>query len=192
MDDKKKITGMMIHGFATAHAFTSAVLSQTFVGDEAVLTALTVAMIIAVAKVNGVKWGSGAALKFLGFYAGGYIGLRGATLLVKWIPGVGNAVNSAVTFTTTEVLGWAVYLFLKKGKTDPQSLTKEEKTALWNEAKEVREKEAVESKRLYHSMGKEDEEEYKNIIKQLRSSELTEEQRDGLVERLVDIADKYV
>lgn len=188
MEEKKRATGMMIHGFAVAHALTAGVLAQTLVGDEAALTALTVAMIIAVAKVNGVKWGSGAALSFFGLFVGGYMSLRGTAFLFKWIPGIGNVANAGLTFTSTEIVGWAVYLFIKKGKTDPQSITKEEKKALWNEAKDMREKEEDESRRLYHSMGEADEEEYKSIMKQLRSKELTEEQRDELVERLADIA----
>ena len=61
MDSKKKMTGMMIHGFAVAHAVAAALLAQTLVGDEAVLTALTIAMIIAVARMNGADWDTGAA-----------------------------------------------------------------------------------------------------------------------------------
>lgn len=44
MDSKKKMTGMMIHGFAVAHAVAAALLAQTLVGDEAVLTALTISL----------------------------------------------------------------------------------------------------------------------------------------------------
>ena len=95
MDSKKKMTGMMIHGFAVAHAVAAALLAQTLVGDEAVLTALTIAMIIAVAKMNGADWDTGAALAFLGICIGGYVGVRGATFLVKVIPGVGNVCHAA-------------------------------------------------------------------------------------------------
>lgn len=191
MEEKKRMTGMMIHGFAVAHMVSAALLAQTVVGDEAVLTALTVAMIVAVAKLNGADWDSGAALAFLGVFAGSYIGVRGATMLVKWIPGVGNAANAAVTFATTEVLGWATYLFVRKGKKNPKDMTKNDKDSLWKEAKEMREKEAEESKRLYESMSKEDEAEYKEIMKQLKE-ELPESTRKYLLDRLEKITGKYV
>lgn len=192
MDEKKRMTGMMIHGFAAAHAVAAAVLAQTFVGDEAALTALTIAMIVAVAKLNGADWDSGAALAFLGVFIGGYVGVRGATFLVKWIPGIGNAANAAVTFATTEVLGWATYLFVQKGKGDPKAMTQAEKDALWAEAKSMKEKEAEESKRLYESMSERDKKEYKEIMAQLREKNLPESTRTYLLNRLESISGQYI
>ena len=96
--------------------------------------------------------GAGAALSFWGLFVGGYMSLRGTAFLFKWIPVMGNAANAGLTFVSTEIVGWAVYLFISKGKTDPQTMTKEEKNALWSEAKDMREKEEDESRRLYHSM----------------------------------------
>lgn len=191
MDEKKRMTGMMIHGFAVAHAATAAVLAQTLVGDEAALTALTVAMIIAVARLNGADWDAGAALAFLGIFIGSYVGVRGATFLIKWIPGIGNAANACVTFGTTEVLGWATYLFIKKGKTNPEAMTKSEKEDLLNEAKSIHGREKDESKRLYESMSESDKAEYKDIMKQLRQ-DLPESTRNYLLKRLEDISDKYM
>ncbi|MCM1154960.1 MAG: hypothetical protein NC392_06315 [Roseburia sp.] len=192
MDEKKRMTGMMIHGFAAAHAVTAALLAQTFVGDEAALTALTVAMIVAVARLNGADWDSGMALAFLGVFIGGYLGVRGATFLVKWIPGVGNAANAAVTFATTEVLGWATYLFIKKGKGDPKAMTQAEKDSLWAEAKNMREKEEAESKRLYESMSEADKKEYKDIMNQLKEKNLPESTRNYLLNRLETISGRYM
>jgi len=192
MDEKKRMTGMMIHGFAVAHAVTAALLAQTVVGDEAALTALTIAMIIAVAKLNGADWDAGGALAFLGVFIGGYLGVRGATFLVKWIPGIGNAANAATTFATTEVLGWATYLFVKKGKGDPKAMTQAEKDNLWAEAKSMREKEEAESKRLYESMSESDKKEYKDIMNQLKEKNLPDGTRDYLLGRLETISGKYM
>lgn len=192
MQDKKKMTGMMIHTFAAAHAVTAALLAQTMIGDEAALTALTIAMIIAVAKMNGADWDSGAALAFLGIFIGGYIGTRGATFLIKWIPGVGNAANAAVTFTTTEVLGWATYLFVNKGKTDPKAMTQAEKDSLWKEARSMREKETQESRKLYESMDAADKKESKDILEQLKEKDLPENTRNYLLNRLETITKKYI
>ena len=192
MDSKKRMTGMMIHGFAVAHAVTAALLAQTLVGDEAALTALTVAMIIAVAKMNGADWDTGMALAFLGIFIGGYVGVRGATFLIKWIPGIGNAANAAVTLTTTEVLGWATYLFIKKGKSNPKDMTEKEKEALWKEAKSMQKEEEQESKRLYDSMSEADKSEYKSIMNQLKTKNLPDETRSYLLNRLEIITEKYI
>lgn len=192
MDSKKKMTGMMIHGFALAHALTAALLAQTLVGDEATLTVLTVAMIIAVAKMNGADWDTGMALAFLGIFIGGYVGVRGATFLIKWIPGIGNAANAAVTFTTTEVLGWATYLFIKKGKSNPKDMTEKEKEALWKEARVMQRKEEQESRRLYDSMSEADKSEYRSIMDQLRARNLPDETRSYLLNRLEIITKKYI
>lgn len=192
MEDKKRMTGMLIHGFAVAHAITAALLAQTLVGDEAALTALTIAMIIAVAKLNGADWDSGQALAFLGIFIGGYFGARGAAFLIKWIPGIGNAANAAVTFTTTEILGWATYLFVQKGKKDPKEMSQAEKDSLWNEAKSMHKTMEEESKRLYESMSETDKREYKDIMEQLRAKELPENTRKYLLNRLQTISNKYV
>lgn len=192
MDSKKKMTGMIIHGFAVAHAAAAALLAQTLVGDEAVLTALTIAMIIAVAKMNGADWDTGAALSFLGICIGGYVGVRGATFLIKIIPGIGNVANATVTFTTTEVLGWATYLFIKKGNSDPRVMTKAEKKALWKEAKSMQKQEKQESKHLYDAMSDTDKNEYESIMKQLKIKDLPEETRSYLLSRLEVITRKYI
>ena len=101
MNPEKRMSGFIIHGFAVAHAVVAALFAQTLVGDEAILTSLTVAMIISVARLNGAKWSAGEALAFLGIFIGYYVGTRGAAFLIKWIPGIGNAANATVTFATT-------------------------------------------------------------------------------------------
>ena len=186
-NDKKRMTGMLIHSFAVAHAVAAAVLAQTIVGDEAVLTALTIAMIIAVAKMNGADWDTGSALAFLGVFAGTYLGVRGATFLIKWIPGIGNAANAFATFGTTEVLGWVTYIFVKKGKTDPKSMSKEEKDELWNEAQNMREQEKDESERLYNAMSSADKSACDDIMKQLKDKNISDSERNALLDKLQSI-----
>lgn len=149
-------------------------------------------MIIAVAKMNGADWDTGAALAFLGICIGGYVGVRGATFLIKIIPGIGNVANATVTFTTTEVLGWATYLFIKKGNSDPRVMTKAEKKALWKEAKSMQKQEKQESKHLYDAMSDTDKNEYESIMKQLKIKDLPEETRSYLLSRLEVITRKYI
>ncbi|HET6518869.1 MAG TPA: hypothetical protein VFG47_03505, partial [Geminicoccaceae bacterium] len=45
-DSRARLTAVIIHGYALAQGAAAAGLAQTLVGDEAALTALTVAMIM--------------------------------------------------------------------------------------------------------------------------------------------------
>lgn len=190
MVDKKKMTGILIHGFAAAHAATALILAQTVIGDEAALTALTVTMIMAVAKINGADWDSGTALAFLGVFIGSYAGMRGAAFLVKWIPGLGNCINAIVTAATTEVLGWATYVFVQKCKKspelvfDPSKITREEMNEIWEEARNLRKEERQASKQLYNSIPKKDKDRYDSIMERLRSNKISETERKELIEEL--------
>ena len=96
---EKRLTGFIIHGFAVAHAGAAALLSQTILGDEAALTVLTVSMILSIARANNRSWGVADALSVISVLAGGYLGTRGAVLFVKWIPGIGNAIQPSNSVT---------------------------------------------------------------------------------------------
>lgn len=194
MEEKKytrKLTAFIIHGFAVTHAAAAALLAQTMVGDEATLTALTVAMILSIARANKKSWDIGDALSVIGVLAGSYLGTRGALFLVKWIPGIGNAANAVTTFSVTELIGWTTYLLVQDGK-KPTTLSKEEKKSLKKEAMNLRDAEREEGKRLFEKMSLEDKEEYDSIMKQLRTPDLPNDTIDYLTNRLAKIAQKYI
>jgi uncharacterized protein (DUF697 family) len=190
-DFEKKLTAFIIHGFAVAHAITAALLAQTVVGDEAALTALTVAMIISIARIHNRKWNVADALSVIGVLAGWYIGTRVGVFLIKWIPGIGNGANALATFATTQLIGWTTYLLVRDNK-KPQDLTESEKKNYKTLAEELQKKESKEAEKLYESMTKEDKEEYKEIMKQLRKKDLPEDTIKYLTKRLETIARKYV
>lgn len=188
---EKRLTGFIIHGFAVAHAAAAALLSQTIVGDEAVLTALTISMIVCIARANNRSWGAADALSVVGVLAGWYLGTRGALFLVKWIPGIGNAANAVTTFGVTELLGWTAYVLVKSGK-NPRDVTPEEREQIRRQAEQLKETEHEESKRLYEKMTAQDKEEYDEIMKQLRNKALPDSTIKYLTGRLEAIARKYV
>mgnify|MGYP007007084490 CR=1 FL=1 len=66
--NKTFLANVIIHSFATAHAIAAAALAQTLVGDEATLTALTIAMIIALSKLYQAPLSWGGALSFFGCF----------------------------------------------------------------------------------------------------------------------------
>lgn len=187
----RKLTGFIIHGFACAHAAAAALLAQTIIGDEFVLTTLTVSMIVSIARINGKSWGIGDALSVVGTLAGWYLGTRGAMFLIKWIPGLGNGANAITTFGVTELLGWTAYLLVKENK-KPEDLSDSEKANLKSRAKKLKESESEESKRLYEKMNYQDKNEFDNIMKQLKHKNLPEDTINYLTSRLEEIAKKYI
>lgn len=188
---EKRLSGFIIHGFAVAHAGAAALLAQTILGDEAVLTILTVTMIISISRINGREWGVGEALSVIGVLAGTYLGTRGLVFFVKWIPGIGNAANAISTFGVTEFLGWTTYILVKENK-NPKALSSKEKEDLAKQGKKLADEERESSKRLYEKMSVEDKREYQSIMKQLNNKDLPEETILYLSRRLEKIARKYV
>lgn len=192
--NKTFLANVIIHGFATAHAIAAAALAQTLVGDEATLTALTIAMIIALSKLYNAPVSWGGALSFLGVFAGFYLGTRGATCLIKWIPGIGNTANALSTIFTTEVLGWATVYLLSRGR-DLSSVKKDEASDLIREGKELRKKNEAEKKRIddiiNNKMTSGEKALYHSIIEQLKDKNISDYQRDNLVRKLDELFKKY-
>ena len=187
MDRRRTTTALVIHGYAVAHGVAAALLAQTSVGDEVVLTALTIAMILTVANVNGAQWTKGMAASFLAVFAGGYIGVLGAAMLVKWIPFIGNGANAVTTIVTTEVLGWATYIFLSNGYKNPKTITKEYRDEILRRAKEMQRDNTEEGKKYYEAMSKEEQDVCKRILKQLQNKDIPDSTRDLLIKRYSEI-----
>ena len=188
-DFQRRITAIMIHGFAAAHAAVAFTLSQTMVGDEIALTGLTIAMIECIARVNDRKWGVGEALAVIGVMSGGYIGTRLGVALIKWIPGLGNGANAAATFATTEILGWIAYTLVKQDKS-PSRLTKKEKEELKKEAENLKNDKTGEE--LYEKMSAEDKKEFNELMKQFRKIDRNDDAaREPVIAQLEELIKKY-
>lgn len=186
---EKKVTALIIHGFAIAHAVTAFTLSQTVGGDEFALTALTIAMIECIARANGRAWDAGEALSVIGIILGGYIGIRLGVLFVKLIPGPGNLANATATFLTTEFLGWLTYTIVKQDK-NPSQLTKKEKEELKKAAKKLQKDKTGEE--LYKKMSVEDKEKFNDLMKQFAKIDRDNDaERERLIQELEEITKKY-
>lgn len=188
------ISNVVIHGFAAAHAVTAAALAQTMVGDEAALTALTITMIISLSKIYGAPLSWGGALSFLGVFTGFYLGTRGATCLIKWIPGIGNTANALSTIFTTEVLGWATVFLLSRGR-DLATVNKDEAGDIIREGKILRKKNAAEKKRIddiiNNKMTSGEKVLYHSLIEQLKDKNLSDSERDQIIRDLDNLFKKY-
>ena len=180
---EKRMTGFVIHSFALTLASIAALLAQSLVKDEAVLTSLTISMIMLIAHINGVKWKKEDALSFLGTFIGYYVETRGVNFLFKWIPIAGNAVNAVVTLFTTEVLGWATYIFVNEiGVKDFSRLSEPERKNLLDNAKELRKTEKGNSKKAYRRMNASDKEAFDKIVSKLQEKSILENREHYLAD----------
>lgn len=192
--NKTFLANVIIHSFATAHAIAAASLAQTLVGDEATLTALTIAMIIALSKLYQAPLSWGGALSFLGVFAGFYLGTRGATCLIKWVPGIGNTANALSTIFTTEVLGWATVYLLSRGR-DLSTVRKDEANHIIREGKALRKKNEAEKKRIDNivntKMTSGEKALYHSIMEQLKDENISDSERENLIRKLDELFKKY-
>jgi uncharacterized protein (DUF697 family) len=108
MTNKGKV-GTIIHSAATSAAAVGAGLAQIPCSDNAIITPIQVAMIMAIGKAVGRELDLAAAIATLSAASAGIIGRTIAQILVGWIPGYGNALNASTAFGVTQAIGWAAY-----------------------------------------------------------------------------------
>lgn len=97
----------IVHGAAASAAAVAASLSQVPGVDNAVLTPIQIAMIVAIGEVHGHQLSNAAALSTLSAVSAGVAERTLSQFLVGWIPGYGNAINATTAFAITEAIGWA-------------------------------------------------------------------------------------
>ena len=106
----------IVHGAAASAAAAAAGLAQIPGSDNAVITPIQVAMIIAIGEVHGQQLSKSAALSTLSAVSAGIAGRTLSQFLVGWIPGYGNAVNATTAFAITEAIGWGADKILLEQK----------------------------------------------------------------------------
>lgn len=190
------MTGLVILGFAIINSNAAITwLSQTVVGDEAVLTNNILAMIIVVAKVNGLTWSKEKATSCLGLFIGKFLGIWSIVFLFKWIPFVGNGINSGGSRYMTEVLGWATYIFITECGGNALNLSDKDIDSLWDKALRLSN---AHKKNIYKHMNACDKQEFLNVISQLsqltqlKNVEDTENSLETLTKKLEEIVGKYL
>lgn len=96
----------IIHGAAAAAGGVGAAGAQIPVADNAVITPIQIGMIIALAKVFDRNLTKEVAFGMLKGAGAAFIGRGVSQVLVGWIPGFGNAINTATAAGLTEAVGW--------------------------------------------------------------------------------------
>lgn len=101
-------TSTIIHSFALLHAGASVLLLSRGTSDEALLTLLTMTMIVLLCHQRRLSIQFTILCVVVGNIIGYFIGLGGADILRGWKLS-GPPVNTIATFVTTELLGWVLY-----------------------------------------------------------------------------------
>ncbi len=113
----KKCHGI-IHSFSATAGAAGTGLAQIPVADSAIIMPTQIAMVISLGKVFDLNITKTAASAIIRSAAASFIGRATTQVLVGWVPGLGNAINTATAAGITELIGWnAVATFMK----DPEA-----------------------------------------------------------------------
>ena len=117
---------LLIHGFAAAHALTAYLLFGTRLGDSAILTILTVTMILFIARLYDFPVEASLVFAALSCLAGFYLGTKGAALFSHYFPRQSQYAPQITTTIVTELLGWTTaIIFYFYGKSHRKALNVE-------------------------------------------------------------------
>lgn len=188
-ESKKRQTAIAIHKYAAAHAAVAALLAQTEVGDEVCLTILTSAMMCTVVSINGGKWSAKLGGTILSIAGGTVVGVKSGMLLIKWIPGIGNAANAAASSFTTELLGWTAYALISSSH-DPENLTETQKQEIRQMAEKLKGDEKSSGRQLYKKMSRDDKRAIDDLLKTMRKTK-GEEAAEKIAFKIANIISKY-
>lgn len=106
--DIKKKCNIIIHSASAACGGVGTGLAQIPLSDTAVITPIQIGMIISLAAVFGLKITREFANSLLTGFGASIAGRAVSQVLVGWIPGLGNAINTATAAGITEAIGWSV------------------------------------------------------------------------------------
>lgn len=96
----------IIHPAAVAAGGVGTGLAQIPLADNAVITPIQIGMIIGLGKVFDQKITEAAARAILSSLAASFIGRSISQVVFGWVPGLGNAINTATAAGLTELIGW--------------------------------------------------------------------------------------
>jgi len=96
----------IIHTAAVAAGGVGTGLAQLPMADNAVITPIQITMITSLGAVFGIRVTESIAKGIIASCATSVAGRSAVQVLVGWVPGLGNAINTATAAGLTEVIGW--------------------------------------------------------------------------------------
>lgn len=111
-----RLANLVIHGFAAAHAISTA-LFRGFEADPGwQLSILTILMIVLLTRINDTPLDVTAAIALISCLAGFYLGTIGADVMLVLLPHSVILSQVITTVLVTEILGWLTFLIVRKSK----------------------------------------------------------------------------
>lgn len=104
--DQKVKCNSIIHGASVAAGGVGTGLAQIPLADNAVITPIQVTMIVSLGKVFDRRVTESAAKAIIASAAASIAGRSISQVVFGWIPGLGNAINTATAAGLTEAIGW--------------------------------------------------------------------------------------
>lgn len=105
--EQRKKCKAIIHTASVAAGSVGAGLAQIPLADNALITPIQITMITSIGAVFGIHVVEGMAKGIIASSAASIVGRGAVQTLVGWIPGIGNAINTATAAGITEAIGWA-------------------------------------------------------------------------------------
>ncbi len=188
----ERVTALIIHGFTVAHVIVGAVMGPA---AGAVLTPMTIAMVIAIGTQYSANFKIQKAIGVMTNFVGFILGVSIAEFIVGLFPGIGNIANAITTGIVTELLGWATFIVLRDGLDE-----KKDKMNLFDQIKLL--KAAVELRKnnqdltdklnaARKSMPEYEREEYDRLMKIITDKDTSREERIDALHRADEILKRY-
>lgn len=96
----------IIHSASVSSGAIGTSLAQIPLSDTAIITPIQIAMITGLGTVFDLRITEGVAKGIIGSVAVALAGRSLSQLLIGWIPGIGNVINTATAAGLTEAIGW--------------------------------------------------------------------------------------
>ena len=104
--EQEKKCSAIIHAASAACGGVGAGLAQIPLADTAAITPIQIGMIMGLADVFELHITEGAVKGIIAGAGTSFVGRGISQVLVGWIPGIGNAINTATAAGVTEAVGW--------------------------------------------------------------------------------------
>lgn len=184
-DPRRQEAAYIVHGFALAHGIVAFLLANTLIGDTAILTALTIGMIVWIGKVYGLEIAKAEGiLRTILAYSAGPVGLYVASKLLFWLPGLGNWSNAVTTVTITETIGWACIVLFSSGRSSTEGMTDAEMAALVATAKGAAAESEKENTAIMKNATKSERTMIKNLALKIADASTDEAERKACLDEL--------
>lgn len=176
---------LIIHSNAIASTITANAFAEIswFGLDASLLATIATNMVIDLGKLFGKTYREATIHSKLSQILGTIMGVSSAASVLGLVPGIGNAVNTSITSSVIEILGWAVYAILKDGR-DITSLSLEEFKEYIRIAGKMRKPDIRKS---VEALSPEKKREYNRLIAQLGDEDLSDEERQSNFNKLENL-----